>query len=216
VKRRARTAVLVAAVLGPAGADGALARADRAPDAEIFASSTTALITDPADPRLQDRLPGFRREVRRIVRRGGGVLRGSRLLDGVFSPVPGLVTLQRSREFDVERVSRRELRDIADAVRRRFGQLSVLTFDYPERRRDPVDAVRVEVPGVDVQRLRFGLLADAQARAGLMGGSVTLSGRLVLVAGLADLPLVARFVTDLGGRFADATVHLGHRELVAG
>jgi hypothetical protein len=208
--------MLVAAVLASAAADAARAHGGRPPDATIFASSTTAVITDPADPRLQDRLAGFRREVRRIVRRGGGVLRRSRLLDGVFSPVPGLVTLQRSREFGVDGVSRRELRDIADTVRRRFGQLSVLTFDPPERRRDPVDAVRVEVPGVDVQRLRFGLLADAPARAGLMGGSVTLDGRLVLIAGLGDLPLVARFVTELGGRFADATVRLGHRELVTG
>jgi hypothetical protein len=49
-----------------------------------------------------------------------------------------------------------------------------------------------------------------------MGGSVTLDGRLVLIAGLGDLPLVARFVTELGGRFAEATVRLGHRELVTG
>ena len=40
-------------------------------DAEIFATNNTAVITDPADPRLQDRLKGFAREVERIVEDGG-------------------------------------------------------------------------------------------------------------------------------------------------
>ena len=74
----------------------------------------------PADPRLEVRLVGFRRQVARIIRRGGGRPRGSELLDGVFfSSILGVTTFQRSREFDVESVTRRELREIADTVRRR-------------------------------------------------------------------------------------------------
>ena len=55
-------------------------------EAEIFATNNTAVITDPADPRLQDRLKGFAREVERIIDDGGARARGSELLDGVFSP----------------------------------------------------------------------------------------------------------------------------------
>jgi hypothetical protein len=99
-------------------------------------------------------------------------------------------------------------------VRARFGQESVLTFDYPERATDLVDALEVEVPGLDAERLRNGLLADAEARERLFGGSVTLDGRLLLIAGLEDLGLVERFVTDLGGDFGAAQVRQGHREFV--
>jgi hypothetical protein len=169
VRRRAPIAFLVAVALGSGALGAAVAHGDRPPDAEIFATSTTAIIIDPADPRLQDRLLGFRREVQRIIRRGGGVPRRSRLVD-----------------------------------------------DHAERRRDPVDAVEVEVPGVDAQRLRFGFVADAEARQRLMGGSVTLGGRLVLVTGLGDLPLVERFATALGGRYARAKVRPGRREFVSG
>ena len=70
------------------------------------------------------------------------------------------------------------------------------------------------MPGLDAQRLRDGLLADAEARERLFGGSVTLDGRLVLIAGLEDLELVKRFVSDIGGDFGAATVRSGHREFV--
>ena len=53
-------------------------------DAEIFATNNTAVITDPADPRLQDRLKGFERAGERIIDEGGARPRGSELLDGVF------------------------------------------------------------------------------------------------------------------------------------
>jgi hypothetical protein len=193
----------------------AVARHERVPDAEIFASATTAVITDPADPRLADRLVGFRRDVKRIIRRGGGVARTSQLLDGLFfSPILGFTTFQRSREFDVDRVSRRELRDIAATVAQGFGQQSVLTFDEAERRRDPVDAVEVEVPGIAAPQLRFSFVADAEVRSRLMGASVTLDGRLILVAALEDLGVVQRFVTALGAPWGDATVRRGHREFV--
>jgi hypothetical protein len=99
-------------------------------------------------------------------------------------------------------------------VRRRFKQRSVLTFDYAERRRDPVDAVEVELPGVSSQQLRDGFLADIDARQRLMGGSVTLDGRLILIAALADVQLVERFVGELGGELDDATIRRGRREFV--
>jgi hypothetical protein len=196
-------------------ADSALADRDRLPDAEIFASSTTAVITDPADPRLDEKLVAFKRAVDRIVRRGGGKPRGSQLLDGVFfSSLLGVTTLERSRDFDIDDVSRGELREIADRVRQRFHQQSVLSFDYRERRGDPVDAVEVEVPGVSARRLREGFLADARARERLQGGSVTFDGHLILIAALEDQRLVKRFVKELGADYRKAEVRRGRREFV--
>jgi hypothetical protein len=205
-------AVAAAFCIAPAAAH---AHGGQLPDAEILATNNTAVITDPADPRLDDELRGFERKVEHIIRRGGGDPEGSQLLDGVFfSSELGTTTFERSRDFDVDDVTPNELREIADTVRRRFGQQSVLTFDYPERPWHPVDAVEVEVPGLDAQSLRDGLLADAEARERLFGGSVTLDGRLLLIAGLEDLELVERFVTDVGGDFDSATIRPGHREFV--
>jgi hypothetical protein len=205
-------ALAAACCIAPAAAQ---ADGGHLPDAEILATNNTAVITDPADPRLDDELRGFERKVERIIRRGGGDPEGSQLLDGVFfSSDLGTTTFERSRDFDVDDVTQEELREIADTVRVRFGQQSVLTFDYPERPWHPVDAVEVEVPGLDAQSLRDGLLADAEARETLFGGSVTLDGRLLLIAGLEDLELVERFVTDIGGEFEDATIRPGRREFV--
>jgi hypothetical protein len=217
LRRRAIVMASVAAaafcaVLG----DPALADRHRLPDAEIFAASTTAVITDPADPRLDDRLVGFKRTVERVIRRHGARPRGSQLLDGVFfSSILGMTTFQRSRDFDIDRVSRAELRDIAERVRRRFHQQSVLTFDYAERRRHGAGAVEVEVPGVSAERVRDGFLADQAARQRLQGGSVTLDGRLILIAARKDLALVKRFVAEIGGDFDDAAVRHGRRDFVA-
>lgn len=198
-----------------AGAGAASAQAAGLPDAEIFATNNTAVITDSGDPRLDERLRGFGRKVERMVERGGGQPRGSRLLDGVFfSSELETTTFERSRDFDVEQVTRRELRDIAERVRRRFDQQSVLTFDYAERPTDRKDAIEVELPGLDAQRLRDGLLADAKARKRLFGGSVTLDGRLVLIAARKDLGLVERFATRIGGDFDEATIRYGRREFV--
>src|SRR5688500_17914166 len=67
-------------------------------DAEIFASNNTAVTTAPADPRLDDPLVGFEREVSRIIEDGGGLARGSQLLDGVFfSAEQNTTTFERSR-----------------------------------------------------------------------------------------------------------------------
>ena len=213
--KRIPSLVLAGAALCSVGADAASADAGRLPDAEVFASNTTAVITDPADPRLDARLARFKRDVHRIIRRGGGLPRDSQLVDGVFfSTILGFTTFQRSREFDVDGVSRRELRAIADRVRRRYHQQSVLTFDYPERRSDSIDAIEVEVPGISAQDLRDGFQADAEARTRLGGGSVTLDGRLILIASLEDFALVERFVGVIGGDFRQATIRGGRREFV--
>jgi hypothetical protein len=205
-------ATLAAALLVASAPD---AGAARTPDAEIFAANTTEVITDPADPRLDARLVDFRRQVARIIRRGGGRPGSSELLDGVFfSSILGFTTFQPSRAFDVESVTRRELRAIADAVRQRFHQQSVLTFDHPDRRSDPVDAVRLEVPGVRIRRLQEGFAADEQARERLQGGSVTRDHRLILIAASGDLRLARRFARKIGGRVKGATIQRGHREFV--
>lgn len=174
------------------------------------------MITDPDDPRLKTRLIPFAREVRRTVRSGGGVPRGSTLLDGVFwSPAGRYVTYERSRDFDLDGVDEAGLRHIAELVRKEFGQESVLTFRHLPRTSPSVDAVRVEVPGIDVRRLDQGLATDQVVRDRLGGGSVTLGHRLVLVAGVADLSLVHRFVTTLGGDWKAAGVEYGDWEFVS-
>ena len=206
-------ATLAAALLVASAPD---AGAARLPDAEVFAASTTDVITDPADPPPRRPPGGLQATGRPDHPARGGRPRGSELLDGVFfSSILGFVTLQRSREFDVESVTRRELRAIADTVRRRFHQQSVLTFDYPDRRSDPVDAVKLEVPGVRTRRLREGFEADERARERLLGGSVTLDHRLILIASSGDLRLARRFAREIGGRVKDATIRRGHREFVA-
>jgi hypothetical protein len=124
-----RLAIPLLAALALAAPPSALAHGHD-PDAQIFATNNTAVITDPADPRLSDPLKGFAREVERIVAKGGGSPRGSQLLDGVFfSSDLGTTTFERSREFDVDHVADDELHAIADGVRSRFDQESVLTFD---------------------------------------------------------------------------------------
>jgi hypothetical protein len=191
--------------------------AHRLPDAEIFATNNTAVISDADDPRLRIPLIGFAREVERIVRQGGGTPRGSQLLDGVFfSSDLGTTTFERSREFDVDDVTDDELHTIADTVRSRFAQESVLTFDYLPPGDDEVNALELEVPGVTAQALRDGLLADQTARERLFGGSVTLDGHLLLVADLADAQLARAFAERIGGDPRRAAIRYGEREFVEG
>ena len=181
-------------------------------DAEIFATNNTAVITDPDDPRLDDPLTGFAHRVDDIIEDGGGRPRGSQLLDGVFA-APEL-TFERSRRFAVDDVSDDELHDIAETVRRRFLQQSVLTFDRLRPADPGVDAVLLEVPGVSARALREGLLEDAEARERLFGGSVTLDRRLLLVAALEDAEFARGFAQRIGGDLRRATTHYGRREFV--
>jgi Ca2+-binding RTX toxin-like protein len=188
------------------------APAASARDAEIFATNNTATITDPADPRLDKHLDGFARRVEDIVRDGGGRPRGSDLLDGVFFDSDlGTTTFERSRVFDVDRVDGGELHDIADTVRRRFLQGSVLTFAP----RAGGDAVELDVPHVTADALRAGLLADAEARERLFGGSVTLDEHLLLVADRGDAGFARTFAKSLGGDVKHAGTTYGDREFVS-
>jgi Ca2+-binding RTX toxin-like protein len=212
-----RSTLPLAATLLALLAPGVAAAHDRhSPDAEIFASNNTAVITDPADPRLDDDLKPFARTVERLVRDGGGSPRGSRLLDGVFSGDAGTTTFERSREFDVDDVTDDELATIADTVRSRFGQQSVLTFDRLRPDDERVDAIELEVPGVTAAALRDGLLADATARERLFGGSVTQDGHLLLVAAYGDGELARSFAGAIGGDLDRATMRFGARSFVEG
>ena len=212
---RPALAALAALALAPTAT--AAAHDGHPPDAEIFATNNTAVITDPADPRLDDPLKAFAREVERIVERGGGTPRDSQLLDGVFfSSDLGTTTFERSRAFDVDHVAEDELHGIADGIRARFQQQSVLTFDHLPRGDDEVDAIELEVPGVTAQALRDGLLADATARERLFGGSVTLDERLLLVADLADAELARTFAGQIGGDLRRAQTRYGERDFIEG
>jgi hypothetical protein len=212
-----RLAIPLLAGLALVAPQSALADGHRLPDAQIFATNNTAVITDPADPRLRDPLKGFAREVERIVAKGGGSPRGSQLLDGVFfSSDLGTTTFERSREFDVDHVADDELHAIADTVRDRFDQESVLTFDNLPSGNDEINAVELEVPGVSAQALRDGLLADQEARERLFGGSVTQDEHLLLVASLEDAELARTFAGQIGGDLDRAQTRYGESEFVEG
>lgn len=206
---------MIRPLLGALAVLALAAPAASANDAEIFATNNTAVITDPADPRLKDRLKAFAHQVERIIDDGGGVPRGSELLDGVFAGDAGL-TFERSRVFDVDRVSDDELHAIADAIRARFDQQSVLTFDRLPADHPDVDAVQLQVPGVSASALRNGLLNDAEARERLFGGSVTLDRELRLVASFGDGEFARAFAKRLGGDLKRARMLFGRREFVEG
>src|SRR4051794_11412134 len=188
--RALRALLPAAAIAGALVAGAPHAHAAQPPvlaDAEIFATNNTAVITNDADPRLDTDLQGFARRVTNIVNRGGGVALGSQLLDGVFfSSDLGTTTFETSREFDVDDLDGRELRDIAQSIRQRFHQESVLTFDLLPDGARHIDGVQLEVPGVTATALRNGQLADQNARENLFGGSVTQDGRLILIASLEN------------------------------
>jgi hypothetical protein len=217
--RRTVTLLVVCVLASPTAAVGTASAAEvsapRSVRAQIFATNNTAIISDPGDPRLKTRLVRFGRQVRELIRANGADPGRSTLLDGVFwSESLGQSTYERSREFDVTRVSPAGLHHIADVVRKTYHQESVLTFQYLPKAAPGANAVEVEVPGADVRRLGDGLAADPDARARLGGGSVTTTGRLVLVAARSDLGVVHRFVTEIGGTWSAATVRYGAEEFV--
>ncbi|MFD9705735.1 hypothetical protein [Lentzea sp. NPDC059081] len=207
--------VAVTSVLAFAVSTGTAAGAPL-PLPEIFATNNTAIITDPADPRLRDRLVHFDHEVRGIVHANGGVTTRSTVLDGVFwSSDQQATTFERSRKFDVT-LDEKSLRHTAETIGKRFSQESVLTFRFLPASSPEVDAVQVEVDGITAQQLRQGLLDDAVAREKLGGGSVTLQGKAILIADVNDLPTVRAFVTNIGGDLRKAKVRKGTWEFVSG
>ncbi|GGY10538.1 hypothetical protein [Streptomyces tanashiensis] len=218
--RRARllASAVAALLLGAVGAQSTYASPDAqdCPAAQIFATDNTAVITDPEDPRLDTRLTRFRHEVRQIIRAHGARPGPSELLDGVFwSEELKQATYERSREFDVERAGREGLHHIAGVIAKQYHQEAVLTFRCLPRTSPETDAVEIEAPGVRVSDVREALVADPEARDKLGGGSVTLDGRLVLVAPVDDLPLARRFTTSLGADWDQARVRYGDREFAS-
>lgn len=218
-KLRVLTTAVAALMLGIAGTQSTYAspggQACPTP-AELFATDNTAIITDPGDPRLDTRLTRFGHEVRAIILAHGARPGASELLDGVFwSTDLQQATYERSREFDVNRVGRDGLHHIAGVIAKEYDQEAVLTFRCLPRTSPETDAVEIEVPGVTPGDLRAALLADAEAREKLGGGSVTLDGRLILIAPVADLPLARRFTAALGADWDEAQVRYGDREFVS-
>ncbi|WP_329619608.1 hypothetical protein OG357_02980 [Streptomyces sp. NBC_01255] len=216
---RVLTTAVAALMLGIAGTQSTYASPgehDCRTTAELFATDNTAIITDPEDPRLDTRLTRFAHEVRAVIRAHGARPGASELLDGVFwSTDLKQATYERSREFDVNRVGRDGLHHIAGVIAKEYDQESVLTFRCLPRTSPETDAVEIDVPGVTPGDLRAALLADAEAREKLGGGSVTLDGRLILIAPVADLPLARKFTAALGADWNEAQVRYGDREFVS-
>jgi hypothetical protein len=201
------------------GAQDALAAASAGPvprgPSEIFATNNTAIITDPNDPRLDTRLVGFEVQVDSLIRQGGAQPRRSLLVDGVFwSSDLQQTTYETSREFDVARATPTELHAIADTIRVQFRQESVLTFRLLPQASPDVNAVQIETPGIDVQRLHDGLVANPAIRDELVGGSVTRQHELILIASLDDLALAQQFIASIGGSAATSTIQYGADEFV--
>ncbi|WP_194921012.1 hypothetical protein [Catenulispora rubra] len=186
------------------------------PTAEIFATNNTATITDPTDPRLQTHLRRFDHEVRATIRANGARPGASTLLDGVFwSSDLKQTTYERSREFDVTRVSPDGLHHIADIIAKQYHQESVLTFRCLPSTSPETNAVEIQAPGVTVTHLHDALVADPEARDTLEGGSVTLDGHLILIAPLTNLPLAEKFAKSLGVDWNTAEVRYGADEFVS-
>ncbi|PJN02784.1 hypothetical protein CG740_13505 [Streptomyces sp. CB01201] len=219
MKQRLRVLIAAGALtLGAAGAGTARAAeaAHGCPSGEIYATNNTAIITDPADPRLRTRLDRFDREVRGIIHANGARPGASKLLNGVFwSGELKRATYERSREFDVTRVGRDGLHHIAGVIAKQYQQESVLTFRCLARTSPETDSVEIQAPGVSATRLHDALVDNPEARDELGGGSVTLDGRLVLIAPLADLPLARKFTASLGVDWNKAQVRYGDEEFVS-
>jgi len=142
---RSVTTLVIGILVSSLATGTATAEAPRHPGpvrAQIFATNNTAIISDPGDPRLRTRLIRFERRVRGIIRANGADPGRSTLLEGVFwSEGLGRTTYERSREFDVRRVSPAGLHHIADVVRKTYHQESVLTFAYLPKTSPRADAV---------------------------------------------------------------------------
>jgi hypothetical protein len=170
------------------------------PQAEMFATTNTETIADPADPRLQDRLEPFASHVDGTILANAALPVGSDLVHGVFwSDDLQQLTFESSRQFHLTCVDEGELTRIAELVAGQFGQESVLTFAYQPDDAAPVDSFIAEVSGVDVQRFHNALAADPDTRSRLGGGSINENGSLVLVAAYEDAEVAKRVVAVSGG-----------------
>ena len=185
------------------------------PQAEMFATNNTVTIADPADPRLQDRLEPFASDVERTILANAALPVGSDRVHGIFwSEASQQLTFESSRQFHLACVDGRELTRIAETVAGEFRQELVLTFNYQPDDAPIEDSFIAKVPGVDVQRFRDALAADADARNRLGGGSVTEDGSLVLVAADQDAQVAKRVVAVSGGELDMSGVRHGTRRFV--
>lgn len=184
--------------------------------AEIFATNETASSFDPNDPALRTRLVRFGHEVEGIIRQDGGKPHGSTLLNGTFwfSDLQK-ADYERSREFHFDHVDAAEIHAIAHDVAVRFHQQSVLSFQYLPQTSPDVNAVDVEVPDVDFQRLHDAIEADPVLGERLGGGSVTLDHRLIELGANSDLALIRQLVSEVGGDWSSATIRYGAWEFVS-
>lgn len=184
------------------------------PTGELFAGSNTATITDPADPRLTDRLELLNLDENFTALTELALPVDSQLIDGVsWSAATGL-TYERSRRFLLACTDYKNLCWVADDLRGRHGQAAVLTFEYLPGEDTRADGFSVTVTGVDRTRFAAALAADPVVRERLGGGSFTDSGALILIADRADTDLVRDFVTGLGGDWNTGQIRYGDREFV--
>jgi len=189
--------------------------APSAPTAELFATTNTAVISDPADPRLRDTLSGMPTDVDATVVRNAALPLDSTLTNGVFwSDDRHETTYEPSRMFRLACTDDTELHDIAQQVRNEYHQESVLTFTFLDADQSGKTAVNVEAPRGDVTRLHDALVADPDMQSRLVGGSVTQDHQLIVVADVTDLDLVERLVKQTGADWSGATVRYGKREFV--
>ena len=185
------------------------------PQAEMFATTNTEPIADPADPRLQDRLEPFASYVDTTILANAALPVGSDLVHGVFwSEDLQQLTFESSRQFHLACVDEGELTRIAELVAGQFGQESVLTFAYQRDDAAPADSFIAEVPAVDVQRFHNALAADPDARSRLGGGSINEDGSLVLVAAGEDAEVAKRAVAVSGGELDMSAVRYGTSRFV--
>ncbi|MBA0046585.1 hypothetical protein [Mycobacteroides sp. LB1] len=185
------------------------------PQAELFATNNTAIITDPADGRLHDPLDDFSLQVSAMTVQNLVLPVRSTPVDGVYwSQDNNRMTYERSRAFELACVDRDDLQRIGEQVRRQYGQESVLTFEYLQAGDAGINAVAVEVPGIDRVRFHDALTADTAAREALVGGSVTEDNWLMLIADVNDVDIARRLVHAAGGSWQNATIQYGKREFV--
>lgn len=178
-----------------------LATGDACRPAEVF-------VTD-------DESPLFELQADLTFALNGAAATGSTPVDGVFwSEGRQQLTEERSREFHLCVADEPTLHTAAEALRRRFDQEAVLTFDYLPQDAPDADAVTVTVPAIDFALFRGAFAADPAAHRRLLGGSVTTTDHtLILVAGNGDLDIARRLVAASGGDWAAATIAYGNREL---
>jgi hypothetical protein len=193
----------------PARGDGPACR-----PAELFATDDTAVITDISQ--LHDELQLFEIQADVTIALNGAAVTGSTLVDGVFwSDKLQQSTYERSREFHLCSADEPTLHTVAEALRLRFNQEAVLTFEYLPQNAPEANAIIIDVPDIDIVRFHDAFLADSAAHHRLLGGSVTTTDHtLVLVAGNGDLDVARRLVGEAGGSWNTVAIAYGKREFV--